>query len=831
MLSNGQWIGFEGKRPAALFAEYSVKIDKPGVYRLYSRKFWKHGPFQWRFDNEPWRQVDNTISLLDGVELRKFIAANWVSLGTVNLEAGAHTFRIESTTNDGAIAFDCFMLSSVPFTPRGVLKPDAPSAPAPAGWFNFEPAADEFDASPIDLRHLNEKVAGENGFIRPKGEQFIHENSGRSVRFWGVNMGPDVWAMDRADIDYLAQWLAKRGVNLVRLHGSVFKSDPPNAGEFDARKLDNLQYTIEAMKKQGIYTSLSIYFPLWINLHESDGWAGYKGQHPFALLYFDRKFQSLYRSWWEKVLASPNAYSGKPLKDEPALMYLELVNEDSFYFWTFTPYENVPAEQIKTLEQQFGKWAAKKYGSEQAALNAWKDEGQKGDVANEGRLGLVGPWRLINRRDVRSQDTNRFLFETQLGFYRDTKEWLRATVGAKQMVTASNWTTASQQYLEPLEKLSYLSTDFIDRHGYYGGVHEGERAGYSVNKGERFYSRAAVRFDGEREGSTREFWTTVFDVGHFGVPTMLSETDFFEPGRFRGELPLIAATYMAKHDMDAIAFFALNGSGWSPTTNKFALQTPVIMGQFPAAALMYRRGLVAQAPVVAEIQLNKESILNLEGAPQPSSQMLDETRRKDIPADQVETTKVEVSGVEPRAAVAGRVMIKLTDERTHVKSIDLNSFIDDRAKVIRSVDGQVRWDWGKGIVSINSPRVWAATGFLGQTEVQLGQMKLTGGQEFMSIAVVPLDDQPLATSKKMLLQVMTEQQNSGWRASKGNDNLYTIDDFGAPPMQVRQIQGLLSLGESLKITRLDLNGYVASEATLASELRLDPATIYYILER
>ena len=48
VLSGGKWIGAEGKRPAALFAEYAVTVPENGSYQVFARKFWKHGPYRWR---------------------------------------------------------------------------------------------------------------------------------------------------------------------------------------------------------------------------------------------------------------------------------------------------------------------------------------------------------------------------------------------------------------------------------------------------------------------------------------------------------------------------------------------------------------------------------------------------------------------------------------------------------------------------------------------------------------------------------------------------------------------------------------------------------------
>ena len=58
------------------------------------------------------------------------------------------------------------------------------------GWFSFAPKPDPFADSPMDLRFLNEKFAGEQGLIAAKDGRFIHGANSQPVRFWAVNGPP-----------------------------------------------------------------------------------------------------------------------------------------------------------------------------------------------------------------------------------------------------------------------------------------------------------------------------------------------------------------------------------------------------------------------------------------------------------------------------------------------------------------------------------------------------------------------------------------------------------------------------------------------------------------
>lgn len=56
-----------------------------------------------------------------------------------------------------------------------------------AGRFPFAPAVDDFnDTVLLDLRSLNEKAAGEHGWVRSDGKGGFVRGDGRPLRFWAV---------------------------------------------------------------------------------------------------------------------------------------------------------------------------------------------------------------------------------------------------------------------------------------------------------------------------------------------------------------------------------------------------------------------------------------------------------------------------------------------------------------------------------------------------------------------------------------------------------------------------------------------------------------------
>jgi len=567
-------------------------------------------------------------------------------------------------------------------------------------WFPFDPKPDPFTNSPIDLRFLNEKFAGEHGFIAAKDGPFVHSANGQPLRFWAVN-GPSREGGDRAELRQTARLLAKYGVNLVRRHGAVFDKE----GELNPAAIKRAIGIVEEMKAEGIYTHLSIYFPLWFSPRSDHPWLeGYDGKtHPFAALMFNPKFQEKYREWWKAILTTPSETTGKPLIEEPALFGVEMQNEDSLFFWTFDA-KNIPDAQLRILEKMFAEWLVKKHGSLDAAFAAWKGLKVNRDAPAEGRVGFRPLWNIFNEKTARDQDTAAFLFEVQTKFYQDTVAFLRK-LGFKGLITPSNWSTASPEIFGPLEKLSYTTGDFIDRHGYFECNHKGDNAAWSIRDGHTYSDRSALRFDAGDPTKPRQFVHPVMDPHYDGKPSMISETTFCRPNRYRSEAPLYFAAYGALQDSDCIVHFAFDSSRWAVKPNfwmqQWTLMTPAMMGQFPAAALIYRRGLVAPGRVLADVKLNKADLLRLKGTPLPQDAALDELRLADVPKG----TEVKPGQrIDPLIHYAGQVAVSFVDEPGSTRVTDLAPFVNHAKKTVTSSTGELKLDYDKGVLTLNADR-------------------------------------------------------------------------------------------------------------------------------
>ena len=823
-LSGGDWLTNSDKRQAdepTPTARYRVVVPETGKYQLWARKFWKHGPFRWRFDDGPWRTCGRDVALADSVGIRTHVVANWVHLGAVELERGRRSFTIELLAEAGdakTAAFDAFVLIDGAFRPRGKLKPGEKYNRADPGYFPFEPGTDAFgNEAALDLRPLNEKLAGMNGRVRQRGDRFVL-GDGSAVRFWGANVSIANAGQQRQTVDYLAAKLARLGFNAVRFHAGIWQANAPD--ELDRDKLDDVPYLVEAMRRQGIYTTASIYFPLWFDARRA-GLAGFDridNNRPFALVFFDAEFQRMYRGWLRQLLTTPNPYTGRPLAREPALAMLELVNEDSLFFWTFSK-KNIPPRYWRELETRFGQWLVRRHGSIARAYAAWGGAKLDGDAPDDRRMTVREAWFMTGAGlkqqgpagRKRMADQVRFLAELQRGFYEQTIAYLRDELGYEGLVICSNWKTADAATLGRVERWTYTAGEVIDAHAYFGGEHKGEGSSYSVRQGHRYADASTLR-------RPERFPAQALQVA--GHPQIISELGWPQPNRCRAEWLPMTAALASLQGIDGVFHFAV-GSNFlvDAGMGKFQVGSPAVAFNSPAAALIYRRGDVRQATPSVLRAFDQAQLFSLASEGQMPNAMLDPLRKADLP-DGVD------AGDASTAFRRGPMVRAFGEARLRVPEPD------------PALLAQIRWDDQADRLVIDTPTARGVVGFFEDFEPQpLGPVTLDRfAHDFGSVLLVALDDRPLERSRRMLLQVMTHDQPFGYRTSGGNA-LKQITELGGPPFGIEKIDARLSIPANLQVTALDANGYPTNEALqrkatdAAAHVTLRPDRIYYLLER
>jgi hypothetical protein len=217
----------------------------------------------------------------------------------------------------------------------------------------------------------------------------------------------------------------------------------------------------------------------------------------------------------------------------------------------------------------------------------------------------------------------------------------------------------------------------------------------------------------------------------------------------------------------------------------------------------------------------------------PQDASFDEFRLKDVPSG---TSLKANSVIDPLVHYVGRTNVNFSQSGASPKLVDLAPYIDRAAQTVASTNKQLRLDYGKGTLTINAPAAQGASGNLkaaGAIETDL--LSIASDLELGHIVAVAMDGKPLATSGRILLQVMSEDRPTGYRAEDAGKGLRRITSIGRDPWLFKELTGTVRLKRrdagSLKVTQLDGNGYPLKTIGTAAEIRLDEKTVYYLIER
>jgi hypothetical protein len=721
----------------------------------------------------------------------------------------------------------------------GLAAHGAPEGGMEGSW-PFQPPRDTFAPDALlDLRRLNEKTAGEHGFVRRStdGSDFVL-GDGRPARFWAVNDS----AFDK-DLARHARFLAKRGINMVRFHSNITPTGPDLLA-IDPADRDRLWKGVAAMKKEGIYVT---YSPYWAGASHTKPALGYLddgGNQNWGLLFFDPKLQAAYKSWMKQVLTEKNPYTGIALAQDPALAILQIQNEDSLLFWTS---QGIKGAARKELRRQFGAFAARKYGSLANAQAAWQgaapspDQDGADDLAS-GEAALFIVWELTQHsgnagQQQRGADQMQFLTETMRHFNQMIGDYLKNDLGCQQLVNAGNWRTADNVTMLDAERWSYAANDVMAVNRYYDGLHEGPNSGWAICEGDRFTDDSVLL-------RPRELPLTLKQVA--GFPMMITESSWVPPLSHQSEGPFLVAAYQSLTGVDAYFWFATGEEDWRqpgsangflPSEGKWVCATPMLMGQWPAAALMYRLGYIRQgAPVVSE----QRPLADLWQRRMP---IIAEDAGYDPNRDQAGRPKESnvKKGVNPLAYLVGPVVVKYRAEAAQDRVEDLTQFIDAQRKTIRSVTGEITLDYGQGLCRLDTPKAQGVTGFLKATGVcRLTDVEIRSANDYATVLVVAMDDKPLKESSKILVQVGTTARPLDWKTKpatvSGRAGEQVVSFGHAPWMIVRADLEITIANPALKTARvLDANGLPVNAIPLESSasrktFKFPPDALYVVLE-
>ena len=240
-------------------------------------------------------------------------------------------------------------------------------------WYVFTIPGLDASPSALDLSWMNDKPAGADGFIRAQDGHFVDQR-GKRIRFFGTNVTATGAFPEKAVAPAAAKHLRKLGFNVVRFHFmdtgaapvGLFKKDLVS---FDPEQVDKLDYFISQLKKNGIYVNL--------NMHVARRYPGLDREVAKRYWYgklidrFYPPFVQMQHQYARALLTHKNPYTGHRYADEPAVLCIELNNENTLLpFWGGRP-DDVPDPYRSELVRQWRVWLKERYKSTKQLREAW----------------------------------------------------------------------------------------------------------------------------------------------------------------------------------------------------------------------------------------------------------------------------------------------------------------------------------------------------------------------------------------------------------------------------------------------------------------------------
>jgi len=843
LLSGNEWLSHYHKG-APGEATYRFTLKQGGKYTWWLRCNVVLMKQHYSLDGGDPVEMDLTSDVRGSMNLvsrpdHRFIG--WVKAGQFELKPGEHAVKIITSSkiaNHGGI--DCMCFVNFPWAPAGTERPalGAPEASRrPDEWFAVLPDDDEFsEKSIIDMSRLLHRPAGRYGFVQRKGRDFVFSQTGKPVKFWGMCAG---LAKSEKLWEQQARFYAKHGINMIRRHTvqgvvGLLKKDPQTGKRlFDRARLARWDRWFATLKKHGIYMTWSSFYPhiithedqypeeLYAELPQQRG----GGRSTSGFVNFMRELQDAEWAWLKTLLLHKNPYTGLRYVDEPALAIVEVHNEDCvFWHWPLNRLEprNTPfPKHVAILKRVWTEWLKKRYKNDEALKAAWGAGLRRGDSVNNPSMGIYGAWEMApdgprrNKAEKkRMGDFIRFLAETQRAYYERRYKRLRG-LGFKGVIVSTAW-RAGGAAADPANIWCDDAMDCITRHNYLGGGAGGH--GIAVGK---VNNQTHMGQPGSH----------LLAIGFYQVedrPFIVTEWTQKPPNQWKAEAaPLFAFYGMGLQGWDASYHFAGNrprmGSGW-PGMRSYVTETPHYIGQFPALAFAIYKGHIKEAPIAAARRLKLDDVF--QGA---------DALSQDFTGGGYDDRQLKGNLATPKEVLAiGRVTVKVADGLDRSFAVDWNKYWDRDRKVVRSITGELTWDYRRRVVTLHAEKTQGIVGFAGGGQYDLPGVRVRVKTPFVSLLFTPLDDKALIESQHILITAMARDKQTGAEYNADGTRLLRA---GRPPLLMEPVQATLTFKgapiSSVKV--VDIYG-VPSATQVAREgntFTIDGryATYYYEVKR
>jgi len=671
-----------------------------------------------------------------------------------------------------------------------------------SSWYTFAPSNASAPGE-IGMQDWIEKPAGRHGRIERRADKLYYH--GQPIKLWGLNLCFSTCAPEKKLAEKRAAFYPKYGINSVRLHkyadgaGWAGIQAQNSCVEFDADALDRMDYQVAQFKVAGIYVTLSAHFgslklgpddrkfvPYLDELGTFDNKKN-RIATPHSGIHYSTELQDVHIRQMVNLLRHKNPYTGLTYAEDPAVAFVEIINEQSILFFTSMN----PLKTSKTLRKQvagrFSDWLREKYSSHKNLKAAWGEkafDGFAGDgfpavgehLDKRNILPLGNPWywdpaQLNGSQAYRRQrllDTLEFLYDLQCRFYDRYVQAVREA-GYRGEMLGSNW-----QAGRALSHFYNLHSDWrvgtIDRHNYFGGG--------GAKPGQKFNNATMLRTAGS--GTLSVGLQQAADR-----PFMLSEWIHVFPNEWGVEGPAILGAYgYGLQGWDVSYMFQNRDAGSFSERigrDRWDVTTPQVLGVFPAVARQVLRGDVKESELCAPLRVHVRSLAEIR------------LGFADRVVQQYDVKTFDTDKVPARALAVARCAVEFTDAYQDTPAFDLGPF--EKGGALVSSTGQLKWYEGQsrldGYFTIDTPGTKAVVGFAEGRRCRLGNVTIESRCPFAAIYVTAREpNEDIETSRKLLVVAIARARNTAMKLSRSGDE---IIERGQGPIKMEPVRARITI--------------------------------------
>lgn len=481
----------------------------------------------------------------------------------------------------------------------------------------------------LDFSHLLDAPAGKHGFVQVKDGHLAFED-GKRVRFLGFNIAARSNTPDHATAEKLAARFASLGVNVIRLHAADAPiGDEPRSWSscreaplldyekgtsrlFNPEGLDRFDYLIAQLKARGIYLHIDLIVAR--PFLEGDG-LDYPGSVPSCMKrypMYNPRLIELQKEYTRELLCHVNPYTGLALKDDPAVMTVQINNEESAIKG------NSGSDQGENMRpyreevgRRFGDFLLRKYGSREALREAWTLEGicslgDDEDPAAGTVRGIeggfyqsvgepMGSWDAAEG-PARYADWMEFGIRQNRSFYQEYMDYLRS-LGVKVPIVTSNLVAGAA------DACGHAGGDVIENNSYFNHpIFPVQNETYMVAGPAEYVSTNPLTM----QLGIGSMATTLLSLASVaiveGKPFMLSEWNEYGEHPFHSTAFMHTVAYACLNDWDGLILYNFHTSEKPDDQpadeiwNIFdAYNDPAVICQWGYLTSVFLRGIISPA--------------------------------------------------------------------------------------------------------------------------------------------------------------------------------------------------------------------------------------------